>query len=147
MFSWWEVVLFVYEGPVKHSVTNRLVLSRVYFKMLHCTWMVNDTRLFRSNCFPTDRVISNWNRCSHIHWPIYLLHWNMNQAKDGQESTFYMTTPPLISVKLLSLFLAFWKGESFKPSTLFTWPESLWLLFISKILILTKTFYCFYHAL
>ena len=27
------------------------------------------------------------------------------QAKDGQESTFYMTTPPLISVKL-SFFLA-----------------------------------------
>ena len=30
----------------------------------------------------------------------------MDQAKDGQESTFYMTTPPLISVRLLSLFLA-----------------------------------------
>ena len=28
----------------------------------------------------------------------------MDQAKDGQESTFYMTTPPLISVRLLSLF-------------------------------------------
>ena len=30
----------------------------------------------------------------------------MDQAKDGQESTFYMTTPPLISVRLLILFLA-----------------------------------------
>ena len=29
-----------------------------------------------------------------------------DQAKDGQESTFYMTTPPFISVRLLSLFLA-----------------------------------------
>ena len=29
----------------------------------------------------------------------------MDQAKDGQESTFYMTTLPLISVRLLSLFL------------------------------------------
>ena len=78
--------------------------------MLHCTWMVywiaNDTCLFRANCFPTDRVISIWNRCSHRHWPIYLFHWNMVQAKDGQESTFCMTTPPLISVRLLSLFLA-----------------------------------------
>ena len=27
-----------------------------------------------------------------------------NQAKDGQKSTFYMITPPLISVRLLSLF-------------------------------------------
>ena len=42
--------------------------------MLHCIWMVrwiaNDTRLFHANCFPTDWVISNWNRCNHIHWPI-----------------------------------------------------------------------------
>ena len=30
----------------------------------------------------------------------------MDQAKDGQESTFYMTTPPFISVRLLSPFLA-----------------------------------------
>ena len=44
----------------------------------------------------------------------------------------YMTTPPLISVRLLSFSFCFWKGESFKPSTLFTWPESLWFLFISK---------------
>ena len=29
-----------------------------------------------------------------------------DQAKDGQESTFYMTTPPLISVRLLNLSLA-----------------------------------------
>ena len=29
----------------------------------------------------------------------------MDQAKDGQDSTFYMTTPPRISVRLLS-FLA-----------------------------------------
>ena len=32
-----------------------------------------------------------------------------DQAKDGQESTFYMTTLPLISVRLLSLFFGFWK--------------------------------------
>ena len=46
--------------------------------MFHCTWIVcwiaNDTRLFRTNCFLTDRVISNWNWRSHIHWPNYLLH-------------------------------------------------------------------------
>ena len=29
-----------------------------------------------------------------------------DQANDGQESTLYMTTPSLISVRLLSLFLA-----------------------------------------
>ena len=30
----------------------------------------------------------------------------MDQAKDGQESTLYITTPPLISVMLLILFLS-----------------------------------------
>ena len=29
-----------------------------------------------------------------------------DRAKDDQESTFYMTTPPIISVRLLSFFLA-----------------------------------------
>ena len=76
--------------------------------MLHCTWMVcwiaNDTRLFRANCFPADRVISHWNRCSHINWPMFLLQWNMDQAKDGQ-STFYMTTPPLMC-EVVKSFLA-----------------------------------------
>ena len=56
------------------------------FKMRHCTcmvcWIANDTHLFRANCFPTDRVITNWYRCSHIHWPSYLLHWNMDQKTE-----------------------------------------------------------------
>ena len=54
--------------------------------MLHCTWMVwwiaNDTCLFRENGFSTYRLILNWSRCSHIHWPIYLLHWNMDQKTE-----------------------------------------------------------------
>ena len=35
----------------------------------------------------------------------------MDQAKDGQESTFYMTMPPLISVRSLSLV---WTSEKVK---------------------------------
>ena len=60
-------------------------------------------------------------------YSIRILYWRKwksftrnDQAKDGQESTFYMTLPPLISVRSLSLF---WLLKSFKPSTLFTWPE------------------------
>ena len=34
-----------------------------------------------------------------------------DQAKDGRESTFYMATPHLISVRLLRFFLAFEKVE------------------------------------
>ena len=108
----WQINVQKYEGRAKSSVTNRLpwFYPRYILILLHCSWMVcwivNDTPLFRANYFPTDRVISNWNRCSHIHWPIYLLHLNMDQAKDGPESTLYMTTPLLISVRLLSHFLA-----------------------------------------
>ena len=45
-------------------------------------WIANDTLLFHANCLPTDWVISNWNRFSHIHWPVYLLHWNMDQKTE-----------------------------------------------------------------
>ena len=45
-------------------------------------WIANDTHSFCANCFSTDRVISNWKRCSHIDWPIYLLHWNMDQKTE-----------------------------------------------------------------
>ena len=75
-----------YEGRAKSSVTNRLPWFYPRYILKYCTWMVcwiaNDTRLIRANCFPTDRVISNRNRCSYTHWPIYLLHWNMDQKTE-----------------------------------------------------------------
>ena len=56
-----------YEGRAKRSVTDRL------------PWFYPRSIL---NCFPTDLVTSNWNRCSHIHWPNYLLHWNIDQKTE-----------------------------------------------------------------
>ena len=56
----------------------RTLLSWVYISLL----IVIRCCVLIINCFPTDRVISNWNRCSHIHWPIYLLHWNMDQKTE-----------------------------------------------------------------
>ena len=52
----------------------------------------------------------------------------MDQAKDGQESTFYMTTPPVISVRLLSLFLAsenvkVLNHRPYSPVTSFLFPR------------------------
>ena len=35
--------------------------------------------------------------------------------------------------EVVKSFFGFWKRESFKPSTLFTWPESLWLLFFPSL--------------
>ena len=64
-------------------------------------------------------IILYWKK-----WKSFTI-WN-DQANDSQESTFYMTTPPLISVRLL-VFFGFWKGESFKPSTLLTWPCDFFL--------------------
>ena len=62
-------------------------------------------------------ALSIW---SYSHWPILQelcteesesLTIRNDQAKDGEESSSYMTTPPLISVRLLSLFwlLKRWK--------------------------------------
>ena len=66
-----------------------------------------------------------------------------DQAKDGQESTFYMTTPPLISVSLLSLFF-FLASEKVKVLTIhlihLTWVpvtsfyfQGLWKCFLESI--------------
>ena len=56
-----------------------------------------------------------------------------DQAKDGQESTFYMTTPPLISVRLLMLFLASEKVKVLNHPP-YSRDLSRWLLFIYKAL-------------
>ena len=45
-----------------------------------------------------------------------------DQAKDGQESTFYMTTPPLISVRLLSLFFFFFFFFAFEKVKVLNHP-------------------------
>ena len=88
------------------SLIGFLVFSLVYFKMRHCTWMVcwiaNNTRLFRSNCFPTDRVISNWMQSYTLnnslvaleHGPskgwsgVHLLHDNASSHKCEVVKTF-----------------------------------------------------------
>ena len=56
----------------------------------------------------------------------------MDQLKDGQESTFYMTMPPLMC-EVVKSFLASEKAKVLNhPPYLPDWPESLRLLFISK---------------
>ena len=76
------------EGRAKSSVTNRLPLFypryiiKCFTALEWVCWIANDTRLFHANCFRTDQVISNWNRCSHIHWPIYLFHCNLDQKTE-----------------------------------------------------------------
>ena len=96
--------------------------------MLHCTWMVcwtaNDTHLFRANCFPTDRVISNWNRCSHIHWPIYLLHWNMDQ---NTEIRSYIKCRIRLNIDLKQIFnelCGIYGPQTISMRTVFRWVKA-----------------------
>ena len=94
--------------------------------MLHCTWMVcwiaKDTRLFRANCFPTDRVISNWYRCSHIHWPIYLLHWNMDQKT---EICSYTKCPITLNIDSKQIFNEL--SGIYWPQTISIWTVFRWV--------------------
>ena len=95
------------------------------FKMLHCTWMVccipNDTPLFRAKCFLTDPVLSNWNRCSHIHWPIYVLHWNMDQKTEIRS---YIKCHIRLNIDLKQIFnelCGIYGPQTISMRTVFTW--------------------------
>ena len=117
-------------GHAKSSVTNRLTyfLSQVYFKMLHCTWVVcwiaNDTRLFCANCFPTDWNISNWNRCSHIHWPSYLLHWNMDQKTQIPSYTKCRIRLNIDSKQIFNELCSIYGPQTISMRTVFRWVKA-----------------------
>ena len=80
----------------KRTISSKKMLYAIFFNsdqsfkcLVHLViqWLADSTRILY------------WRK-----WKSFTIR--NDQAKDGQESTFYMTTPPLISVKLLSLFLA-----------------------------------------
>ena len=96
--------------------------------MLHCTWIVcwipNDTRLFRANCFPTDRVLSNWNRCSHIHWPIYLLHWNMDQKTEIRSYIKCRIRLNIDSKQIFNELCGIYGPQTISMRTVFRWVKA-----------------------
>ena len=127
----------IYEGPANSSVSNRLpsfypryilkcftALEWCFEKLTIPVYFVQIafqlTELFQIEidaviytdqftCYNKKRPSKGWSR-------IHRLHDNVSFHK----------------CEVVKSFFGFWKGESFKPSTLFTWPESLWLLFFSK---------------
>ena len=126
-----------YEGPAKSSVINRLPWFYPRYILKYFTareWCVEYLTIpvyFVQIAFQLaelfqieiDAVIYteqftyyNKKRPSKGWSGVHLLHDNASSHK----------------CEVVKSFFGFWKGESFKPSTLFTWPESLWLLFISK---------------
>ena len=111
------------------SLIGFLGLSQVYFKMLHCTWLVywiaNDISLFRANCFPTDRVISNWNRCSHVHWPIYLLHWNMGQKTEIRSYIKCRIRLNIDSKQIFNELCGIYGPQTISMRTVFSWVKAL----------------------
>ena len=70
-------------------IAKRTVSSK---KMLHASFFNSSGPIVQVPCPSSHTVTGRFYKNSVL-----------RQAKDGQESTFYMTTPPLISVRLLSL--------------------------------------------
>ena len=87
-------------------------------------WIANDTRLFRANCFPTDRVISNWNRCSHIHWPIYLLHWNMDQKTEIRSYIKCRIRLNIDSKQIFNELCGIYGPQTISMHTVFRWVKA-----------------------
>ena len=103
--------------------------------MLHCTWMVcwiaNDTRFFfffffffHANCFSTDRVILNWNRCSHMHWPIYLLHWNMDQKTEIRSYIKCRIRLNIDSKQIFNELCGIYGPQTISMRTVFRWVKA-----------------------
>ena len=96
--------------------------------MLRCSWMVcwiaNDTRSCRANYFPTDRVISDWNRCSHIHWPIYLLHWNMDQKIENNSYIKCRIRLNIDSKQILNELCGIYGPQIISMHTVFRWVKA-----------------------
>ena len=87
-------------------------------------WIANDTRLFRANCFPTDRVILNWNRCSHIHWPIYLLHWNMDQKTETRSNIKCRIRLNTDSKQIFNELCGIYGPQTISMRTVFRWVKA-----------------------
>ena len=87
-------------------------------------WIANDTRLFRANCFPTDRVTSNWNRCSHIHCPIYLLHWNMYQKTEIRSYIKCRIRLNIDSKQVFNELCGIYGPQTISMRTVFRWVKA-----------------------
>ena len=87
-------------------------------------WIANDTRLCRANCFPTDRVSSNWNRCSHIHWRIYLLHWNMDQKTENRSNIQCRIRLNIDSKQIFNELCGIYGPQTISMRTVFRWVKA-----------------------
>ena len=86
-------------------------------------WIANDTRLFRANCFPTDRVISNWNRCNHILCPIYLLHLNMDQKTEIRSYFKCRNRLDIDSKQIFNELCGIYGPQTISMRTVFRWVK------------------------
>ena len=85
-------------------------------------WIANDNRLFRANCFPTDRVISNWNKCSHIQ--IYLLHWNMDQKTEIRSYIKCRIRLNIDSKQIFNELCGIYGPQTISMRTVFRWVKA-----------------------
>ena len=109
---WYTCTALRYEGPAKSSVTNRLpwfyprYILKCFTALECCVEQLKIPIYFVQIAFQLTELFQIEIDAIICILTNLLVTIRNDQAKDGQESTFYMTMPPLISVRLLSLFSA-----------------------------------------
>ena len=85
----------------RSCIAKRTISSK---KMLYAIFFNSSGPVVQVPCPSGHKVTGRFYKNSVLKKVKEFYNIRNDQAKDGQESTFYMTTPPLISVWLLSLF-------------------------------------------
>ena len=108
----------------KRTISSKKMLFAIFFNssgpvvQVPCpSGHIVTGRFYKNSVLKKVKEFYNKKRPSKGWSGIHLLHDNASSHKCEVVKSFFF------------FFFGFWKGESFKPSTLFTWTESLWLLF------------------
>ena len=68
--------------------------------------------------------ISNWNRCSHIHWPVYLLHWNMEQKTEIRSCIKCRIRLNIDSKQIFNELCGIYEPQTISVCTVFRWVKT-----------------------
>ena len=72
--------------------------------------------------FQLTRVISNWNRCSHIHWPIYI--WNMDQKTEIRSYIKCRIRLNIDSKQIFNELCGIYGPQTISMRTVFRWVKA-----------------------
>ena len=69
--------------------------------------------------------VLNWNRCSHIHWPICLLHWNMDQKTEIRSYIKCRIRLNIDSKQIFNELCGIYGPQTISMRTAFRWVKAL----------------------